>query len=342
MSKTMCDEDFAEAVGLAAADPSDPGIVRSRCGSGFTFRGPDGDVVRGEARKRCEDLVLPPAWTDVWICLDSDGHLQATGLDDAGRRQYRYHDRWTAARAAANFDRLHDVGERLAGVRKAIESDLASSDRESRALAAMVGLMDASLERVGNPGSVEEFGTRGISTLGPENVDVSRRSVRLSFRGKGGIDHDVTVEDPSLASVLDELVGSADDWVFTVDGTALEAADANAYLDQHSAGRLDCKDLRTWGGSAAALTARVKGVDSEPRIADAAAAALNNTRAVARNSYVHPTVFEADEEAVEEAWRSSRRSKWYGRGERALLNLLADQPCLLDAHLVDGGRAAAA
>lgn len=119
---------------------------------------------------------------------------------------------------------------------------------------------------------------------------------------------------------------------FEVDGTVLDAADANDYLDEHSAGHLDCKDLRTWGGSAAALTARAEGEPSEPAIADV----LHNTRAVARSSYVHPVVFDASDDDVDDAWTSSRRSRWYGRGERALLHLLESCPPLLDAHLLDG------
>ena len=332
MAGDLHDDDFIARVGLTPADPDEPGIIRQRCGKGFTFRWPDGSVVRDEHRDRCEALVLPPAWTEVWVCPDADGHLQAIGTDDAGRRQYRYHDRWTEARSAANFDRLVDVGRRLAGLRRAVVEDLESEDEQQRAMAAMIGLMDRSLERVGNADSVEQFGTRGISTLGPGNVDVSRRSVQLRFRGKGGVDHDVTVDDDQLADAVAELRGAADEWLFEVDGSVLDASDANTYLDAHTAGALDCKDLRTWGGSAAALTARIHGVDDEPKVADAAAAVLHNTRAVARSSYVHPAVFEASEDEVHDAWRSSRRSRWYGRGERALLRLLDGRPPLLEQH----------
>ncbi len=328
------DDDFARHIGLATADPEEPGIERSRHGKGFTFRWPERSVVRGAHRDRCEALVLPPAWTDVWVCPDTGGHLQAVGTDEAGRRQYRYHDRWTAARAAANFDRLADVGGRLADLRRGILEDLDSDDPHRRALAAMVGLMDRSLERIGNPGSVEEFGTRGISTLGPGNVDVSRRAVQLTFRGKGGVDHDVTVDDVDLADAVADLRAAADDCLFEVDGTVLDGGDANAYLDDHSAGHLDCKDLRTWGGSAAAFTARADGVEAESQIADAAATVLHNTRAVARSSYIHPAVFEAPDDDVRDAWVSSRRSKWYGRGERALLHLLENGPPLLDEFVV--------
>ena len=334
MSADLDDDVFCSRIGLVKADNEEPGIVRQRCGKGFTFRWPDGTVVRGTERDRCEGLVLPPAWTDVWVCPDGDGHLQAVGTDEAGRRQYRYHDRWTEARSAANFDRLVDVGRRLAKLRRAVTDDLESDEPRTRALAAMIGLLDRSLERVGNPESVEEFGTRGISTLGPGNVDISRRSIQLRFRGKGGVDHDVTVDDDKLADAVSELRQAADEWLFEVDGSTLDAADANEYLDEHTAGHLDCKDLRTWGGSAAALTARKDGDTAEPQVADAAAEVLHNTRAVARSSYVHPAVFEATDEEVDDAWSSSRKSRWYGRGERALLHLLEDRPPLVDRHQV--------
>ena len=331
---TSVDADFATQIGLRPVDLDEPGIVRRRQGRGFSFRWSDGSVVRGDDRDRCEALVLPPAWTDVWVCSDADGHLQAVGTDDAGRRQYRYHDRWTAARAAANFDLLEQVGAGLADLRRAVAEDLESNDRCTRALATMVRLLDTSLERIGNPDSVELHGSRGISTLAPSNVDVSRQSVRLSFVGKGGVEHDVTIVDSDLAAAIAELEAEADEWLFEVDGTVIDAVAANGYLDDHSAGCLDCKDLRTWGGSAAALSARAEGAESEPEVADAAAAVLHNTRTVARNSYVHPVVFDAPDEAVEDAWRSSRRSRWYGRGERALLNLLGSCPPLLDDYTV--------
>lgn len=332
---TSVDADFATQIGLRPVDIDEPGIVRRRQGRGFSFRWPDGSVVRGDDRDRCEALVLPPAWTDVWVCSDADGHLQAVGTDDAGRRQYRYHDHWTAARAAANFDRLAEVGASLADVRRAVADDLDSADRRTRTLATMVRLLDTSLERIGNPDSVEVHGSRGISTLAPSNVDVSRQSIRLSFIGKGGVEHDVTIVDRDLVGAVAELESGADEWLFEVDGTVIDAVDANGYLDDHSAGCLDCKDLRTWGGSATALSARAEGdAESEPEAADAAAAVLHNTRAVARSSYVHPVVFEASDDAVDHAWRASRRSRWYGRGERALLNLLESCPPLLDDYTV--------
>jgi DNA topoisomerase-1 len=326
------DDDLSAAIGLSRADPDEPGIVRQRSGRGFTFRWPDGTVVRGSHRERCEALVIPPAWTDVWISPDPDGHLQAVGHDEAGRRQYRYHDRWIQARNAQKFDRLAEIGGRLAQVRRAVERDLRSGDREHRAVAAMIRLMDHTLERIGNAESVERFGTRGISTLGPGNVDVSSTTVQLTFRGKGRSDHQAVVVDRDLARVIAELEDAGQAWLFEVDGSVVDADDANAYLSSHSAGVVSCKDMRTWGGSAAALTVRIEDRATGPQIADAAAEALNNTRSVARESYIHPAVFDASDDAVTNAWRTSRSSRWYSRPERTLLKLLHRAPPLLRSY----------
>lgn len=329
------DDDFCATIGLARADPEAAGIVRHRCGGGFTFRWSNGKVVRGPHRERCEALVLPPAWTDVWVSPDPSGHLQAVGVDEAGRRQYRYHDRWTEARNAEKFDRLAEVGDRMSNVRRAVEEDLEATDPERRCLAAMIRLMDLSLERIGNPESVDRFGTRGISTLSPDNVEVSRASVKLSFCGKGGAEHEVTVVDRQLAKTIAELDDDDHEWLFEVDGAVLDAADANAYLASHSSGVVGCKDIRTWGGSAAALAVRVTDGPSAPRIADAAAEALHNTRTVARASYVHPVVFDATDDEVDDVWRASRSSRWYSREERALLKLLHRCPPLLATLTAD-------
>lgn len=326
-------DEFCAAIGLSCVDPAEPGITRSRWGRGFTYRWPDGTIVRGRHRDRCEALVIPPAWTDVWICSDADGHLQAVGTDDAGRRQYRYHDLWTEARNAEKFDRLVRVGERMANVRRAIECDLEASDPVLRSLAAMVGLLDRTLERIGNPESVERFGTHGISTLAPRHVAVGPSSIRLRFRGKGGSEHATTVENRGLADVIAELEDPDGAWLFEIDGTLLGAGDANDYLASHSGGVVGCKDVRTWGGSTAALAARIGERPSDPHIADAAAVALGNTRDVARGSYVHPAVFDVTDDEVERAWRASRRSRWYDREERALLKLLCAAPPLLDEYL---------
>jgi len=329
----MNDESFAISIGLRPVEPDEPGIRRLRWGQGFTYRWPDGQTVTGADRDRCEALVLPPAWDDVWICMDPAGHLQARGRDDAGRWQYRYHDRWTEARRLANFDRLREVGARLKPVRKQIALDLEKGELVARALAAMLRLVDQSLGRIGNEASAEVHDTTGISTLASEHVEVAPSGVlELSFVGKSSVEHASAVKDAELAEVIAQLEDEGGQRLFSVDFEGdvvrLTARDANQRLAELSSGKLSCKDFRTWGGSAVALEARIEG-KTETAIIDAAAEALNNTRAIARSAYVHPTVVEADDDRLHDAWRGARRSKWYERRERALLRLLDSMPTLL-------------
>jgi DNA topoisomerase-1 len=332
----MEDQGFAALIGLRYVEADETGILRKPWGRGFTFRWPDGSVVDEATRARCDALAIPPAWTEVWVCADDRGHLQARGQDAAGRTQYLYHDRWTEARRAANFDRLTRVGRLLKPVRRRIAQALESDDPLDIALAAMVRLVDHSLGRIGNEASALESGTRGISTLTSGHVErVDDETLQLRFVGKSAVEHASIVDDPRLVDVIAELDDVGGERLFSIalDGqhVSLTATDANKRLAEWSNGVLSCKDFRTWGGSAAALEARVRGARG-PAVIDAAADALHNTRAVARSSYVHPSVLDATDSQVETSWRASRRSKWYARRERALLKLLSRMPPLLDAY----------
>lgn len=336
-SDLLSDDNFATLVGLRPVEPDEQGIRRLKWGKGFTYRWPDDATVVGRERERCESLAIPPAWDDVWVCTDALGHLQARGRDEAGRVQYRYHDRWIEARRAANFDRLFEVGSRLKAVRKKLVEDLEGEDTALRALAAMLRLVDQSFARIGNEASAEEHGTRGISTLEDRHVTVADPgTLELNFVGKGSTEYECVIDDRHLSQAIAELENEGGRRLFSIDvdgdRTTLTARDANQRLSELSGGRLSCKDFRTWGGSAIALEARVLG-QTGTAVIDAAAKALHNTRAVARSSYVHPMVIQADDEAVDESWRSSRRSKWYARRERALLALLESVPPLLEAYI---------
>lgn len=313
-----------------------PGIRRVRRGRGFSFHTPDGALLVGADRDRCMSLAIPPAWQEVWICVTDRGHLQASGLDAAARRQYRYHDRWTEGRRLANFDRLRDMPPRLADLRRDLDGLLTDpSDPLRRANAAMVRLVDAGMARIGGARSAAELGHFGVSTLRHEHVAIDGDVVTLVYPGKSGVDRRVEVEDPLLADVLAEMEAGTDSLFELRDEEGvhtLRASHANELLHELTAGTMTCKDFRTWGGSAVALAARVEGAD-EVEAVDAAAAALGNTRAVARASYVHPDVLTAPAEELEEAWASARSSTRFDRRERALVKLLDDRPPLLDAWL---------
>lgn len=333
------DTALLDQLGLRRTDWSMPGWRRRVRGRGFSYHDQEGRLLSDEDRARCAALVLPPAWREVWICPDPEGHLQASGVDAADRRQYRYHDRWVEGRRRRNLDRLGEVGARLGPVRRKLDEILGDdSDPVRRATAAMLRLVDGGLARIGGIRSAREMGHYGVSTLRREHVELDEHAITLSYPGKSGVEQQVVVDDPLLASVLGELeLGS--DQLFLIrngDGThQLTAADANELLAELSAGSLTCKDFRTWGGSAVALGARATGSDVIEAV-DAVAAALGNTRAVARGSYIHPEVLEEDPTAILEAWRGSRSSTRYDRRERALLRLLEVTPPLLERWLTSG------
>lgn len=329
-----------DQLALRRADPSGEGWTRRRRGTGFSYHDLSGALLTGAVRDRCAALVLPPAWDAVWICPDDDGHLQASGIDVAERRQYRYHDRWVEGRRLQNLDRLAMVGKRLGSLRRRLDELLTDeSDPVRRATAAMLRLVDGGMARIGGSRSAREFGHYGISTLRREHVEVEADEVVLSFPGKSGVAQEVVVDDPLLAEVLGELeLGS--DHLFrlrTESGEQrLTAADANELLAELSGGTLTCKDFRTWGGTAVALEARATGAGVVEAV-DAAAEALGNTRTVARSSYVHPEVLVEDDAAVQAAWRGARASIRYDRRERALLRFLDATPSLFDRWIEEVG-----
>lgn len=327
------DDALLPLLALRRSDPSTPGWTRRRRGKGFSYHDADGRLLSGTDRQRCAALVLPPAWAQVWICPDPEGHLQASGVDGADRRQYRYHDRWIEGRRLANLDRMAAIGVQLGPLRRRLDQ-LVTDDRDPRrrATAAMVRLVDGGLARIGGTRSAREMGHYGISTLRRQHVELGPDEIVLHYPGKSGVEREVVIEDPLLANVLGELeLGSDHLFVLRTDaGThRLTAADANALLAELTGGGVTCKDFRTWGGTAVALGARAEGAGPVEAV-DAAAEALGNTRAVARSSYVHPAVLEEDATVIRQAWRGARGSIRYDRRERALLRLLDRCPPLLD------------
>ncbi len=334
----------AEAAGLVYVHDDEPGITRHRCGRGFTYRYPDGTTVpRGsDDRARIEALVLPPAWGEVWICRDADGHLQATGRDDRDRKQYRYHDRWREVRDAAKFHRLADFAGHLPSIREHVDGQLRrrSLGRE-RVLATVVALLDESLIRIGNVAYADENGSYGLTTLTHDHVELTAGRATFRFTGKGGREHEVEVADRRLARAVarcEELPGQCL-FSFEEDGevTAIESGDVNRWLREVTGGVFSAKDFRTWGGTIEAATtldalARARTdeaaddrlLDREIVAAiDAAAERLGNTRAVAREGYVHPRVVEAHRDGtLRRAFHGARARRWLTREENAVLQLL--------------------
>jgi DNA topoisomerase I len=317
-------ERLAKGAGVVRLPPDAPGIERRRRGRGFSYLDPAGQRVVGEERARLEALAVPPAWSDVWIAPIPDSHILATGIDDAGRKQYVYHPRWRDAADTAKFERLADFGAALPRVRRQVVADLRSHEPSVSHCAALLRLVDRSLIRPGSRCYADENGTFGATTLLTSHVDVRGSTVHLVFPGKGGTEHELSVRDRVLAGHLRRLVATLDDdsHLFVDDqGRAVERDEVNAYLGR-VAGDFTVKDFRTWGATcsvAAHLATSPVTDDQGSAVRDAiaeTATALGNTPAVCRTAYVAPAVIEAHHAGnLRDAWKASRRSKWMTRAE---------------------------
>ena len=287
-------------------------------------------------RARIDALAIPPAWTDVWICADELGHLQATGRDARGRKQYRYHPRWRAVRDEAKFEHLADFGASLARVRAVVDEDLGRSGLPPRKVIALViALLDRTLVRVGNETYRRENGTFGLTTLEEDQVSFSSGEMTFCFVGKGGHEFEVDVQDRRLARAVRSCHELGGRELFTYRGTdgspvRVDSADCNEYLADVVGPSTTVKYFRTWGGSVAALEhlAELDEGLSESDVVtavDAAAELLGNTRAVCRRAYVHPLLTDdLDELRLRDAWQGARRTDRLSRGERAMVRLLDD------------------
>lgn len=343
MSSTATLDDpaaVAADAGLRYVSDASPGVRRLRCGRGFRYLWADGTPVTDDAtRERIRALVIPPAWTAVWICPRPDGHIQATGRDARGRKQYRYHDRWRTVRDSDKFDRMATFGSLLGPLRTDVDDELSRPgllDRD-KVLALVVRLLDETLIRVGNAEYATTNESYGLTTIGPEHVEIRGAEVRFSFVGKGGVEHEVSVADRRLAKLVrqchelggQELFAWTDDTGRVVD---VGSADVNAWLRERTGEPVSAKDFRTWGATVVATgTLAELGPPADPAEAeaqvltaiDAAAERLGNTRAVCRASYVHPLVPEAHVEGtLHERWARTRTTPTMARAERTILGLL--------------------
>jgi DNA topoisomerase-1 len=321
LSPTSPDEELRQA-GLRYASDARPGITREGQAGGFRYRDPGGRLIRDRATlERIRRIVIPPAWKDVWISPDPRAHLQATGRDARGRKQYRYHARWREVRDEAKYDRILDFARALPRIRRRYRRDLArpSLNRE-RILAAATALLDSTLIRIGNQEYARANGSFGLTTLRDRHVDVRGERLRFQFRGKSGRIHAITLADARLARVvrrLQELPGQ--ELLRYVDEQGqlhgVDSADVNAYLREASGGDFTAKDFRTWAGTvlAAAALRGMEAAESETarrrNVRDAVvevAARLGNTPAVCRRCYIHPEVLNAYLEAPRAGTGSSR------------------------------------
>jgi DNA topoisomerase IB len=302
------------AVRLRRSKLTRPGLSRRRSGKGFAYFGTDGArVTDRETLERVKGLVIPPAWEQVWIAPDPRGHIQATGVDAAGRKQYLYHPDWRVARDAEKFDRVLAASGRLPAVRRRLRTDLTTGRGMSRerVLAAVVSLLDLGMFRVGGNeyAAREEDPSFGLSTLRPEHLSTRGGCVLLSFPGKSGVEHSGTVDDGEVCAVLTALKRRrrGEQRLFAYwDGPArrwreVDAAAVNDYLREISGGEMTAKDFRTWHGTVTAAAALAE-AGPQPTAAKRkkvvaramreVADRLGNTPAVARSAYVDPRVIE--------------------------------------------------
>lgn len=284
--------------GLVYSSDTEPGISRVRRGRGFSYIAPDGTAICDKSeRQRLESIAVPPAYADVWMCSIAHGHLQATGRDDRGRKQYRYHADWTRYRAEAKFGSLVDFGRMLPRIRRRVHADLSEDVGEQEfALAAAVTLIDRASVRVGDPKYTEENGSFGALTLRNRHLKMGPDGIQLRFTAKGGKMVAKQITDKKLARVLGTindlpgatLLGWVDD-----DGApqSLRSDTLNGYIAEAAGDeRITAKTFRTWAGTCAAFKIAEAGHASIKDMADAAAKTLHNTPTIARNSYVHPEV----------------------------------------------------
>jgi DNA topoisomerase-1 len=299
----------ASQAGLRYVTDGVRGITRQRVGTGWTYFLPNGKrIVTAEVRKRLNSLAIPPAWTDVWICPDPGGHIQATARDARGRKQYRYHLSYREARDQSKFRRMLEFSEVLPALREGIERDLRAPDLSRRQLlATVVRLLDRTLIRVGNDEYVRENRSYGLTTLRRRHVKVDGTMLRFSFRGKSGVEHTIAVADPRLARIVQRCRDLPGEELFRyVDSSKkrqlVSSDDVNAYLRELTDRDITAKDFRTWGGTMlAAVELRRLGAAASRREADrnviaavdAVAERLGNTRAVCRKYYVHPALLQA-------------------------------------------------
>ncbi|HSH22645.1 MAG TPA: hypothetical protein VK975_01115, partial [Acidimicrobiales bacterium] len=297
----------ADEAGLRYVSDAMPGLTRRRQGRGFSYRRPDGSLVGERERARIEAIVIPPAWTDVWICPWENGHIQATGRDDRGRKQYRYHARWREVRDATKYDSLASFGRTLPEVRARVEADMTRRGLpEEKVLAAVVRLLDETLIRIGNDEYAETNESYGLTTLQDDHAEVVGSSLALEFGGKSGTEFDVVVRDRRLARIVKQCQDLPGEDLFQyVDGDRIvdvTSTHVNAYLREVAGPDRSAKDFRTWGGTvvAAETLAGVGGYSTKTEAdrnvvaaIDAAAERLGNTRAVCRSCYVHPRIPEA-------------------------------------------------
>lgn len=310
----------ARSAGLRYVAAGEPGIRRERDGKGFRYLDAQGRVIRDtDVLERIRKLAIPPAYENVWICRNERGHLQATGIDARGRKQYRYHPRWRSVRDGAKFERMIEFGEALPRLRRRVRHDLARKGLpREKVLAVIVALLDSTLVRIGNPEYSRSNKSYGLTTLRDRHVSFVRDGrALLRFRGKGGLEREVVINDKRLAGIVRRCRQIPGQQLFQYLDDAgerhpVDSGQVNDYLREATGQDFTAKDFRTWGGTLRAIA--LMGCTPMPELVSErsltqcinnaikqVASELGNTPAVCRKSYINPVVFDA--------WRDGRLHK---------------------------------
>ncbi len=326
---------------LVWGDDSAPGIRRRRAGKGFTYLTSTGRRLTNQPTlRRIKALAVPPAWTDVWICPDAAGHLQATGRDAKGRKQYRYHAQFRAHRDSAKFERLYEFGTALPAIRKQIAHDIRRRGMpKQKVVATAIRLLESTLVRVGNEEYARENGSFGLTTLRDQHAKFTSTGMRLAFKGKHGIASEVAVKDQRLRRIVKQCQDLPGQVLFQYVGDdeaphPITSTDVNEYLREVTGLPVTAKDFRTWMGTLlatsafAALPAPTSDANARAsvvRVCETVSEHLGNTPSVCRSSYVHPDVIEWYRDgSLAERWQATpaRGSARLVVEERKLLVLL--------------------
>jgi DNA topoisomerase-1 len=298
----------AEQAGLVYVSDEEPGIRRRRSGKGFSFRNPDGSAVKDkETLARIKSLAIPPAYTDVWICADPKGHIQATGRDDRGRKQYRYHPRWREVRDSTKYERMLDFGKALPAIRERISADMGKRDLpREKVLATVVHLLENTLIRVGNATYSKENKSFGLTTLQDRHVEVDGGKMRFQFKGKSGKTWNLQVKDRRIARIVKSCQDVPGQHLFQYlddEGQrhGVTSQDVNDYLREISGQDFSAKDFRTWAGTVLAAIALTEFESFDTKAAakrnlrdaiERVSSRLGNTPAICRKCYIHPQVLD--------------------------------------------------
>jgi DNA topoisomerase-1 len=301
--------EVAEDAGLRYVSDDQPGYTRKAKGDDFEYFDTDGKAIHDETRLlRIRRLAIPPAYKDVWICPSPNGHIQATGRDVRGRKQYRYHERWREARAENKYDRMLVFGQALPKIRRHVNKDMGLLDLpQNKVLATVVHLLGRTFIRIGNEEYARENKSFGLTTMRNRHVDVTGAKLTFSFRGKSGVHHDIDVTDRRLANIIRKLQDLPGQDIFQYKDEAGEvrnvtSQDVNDYLQEITGEEFTAKDFRTWAGTvltAMALSAQGP-VENKTQAKEnikvaiaAVAKILGNTPTICRKCYVHPVVLDS-------------------------------------------------